>query len=85
MRQYCESASQYGDAACPTNVKHRHVTIILNPNAKKGFVCFSIRIRYNCHGGLQGKILKLEIPKILQPCEYVGDFLLITMQFLFAA
>ena len=36
MRQYCESASQYGDAPCPNNVKHRHVTIILNPNAKKG-------------------------------------------------
>ncbi|XP_053978909.1 acylglycerol kinase, mitochondrial isoform X2 [Hylaeus volcanicus] len=36
MRQFCESASQYGDAPCPTNKKHRHVTIILNPNAKKG-------------------------------------------------
>ncbi|XP_078037482.1 acylglycerol kinase-like protein Mulk [Augochlora pura] len=36
MRQYCEIASQYGDAPCPTHVKHRHVTVILNPNAKKG-------------------------------------------------
>ena len=35
--------------------------------------------------GSQGKIPKPEIPKILKPCEYVEDFLLITMQFLFAA
>nr|XP_033327193.1 acylglycerol kinase, mitochondrial isoform X1 [Megalopta genalis] len=36
MRQYCETASQYGDAPCQTQTKHRHVTVILNPNAKKG-------------------------------------------------
>ncbi|XP_076766711.1 acylglycerol kinase-like protein Mulk [Xylocopa sonorina] len=36
MRQYCENASQYGDLPLPTNVKPRHVTIILNPVAKKG-------------------------------------------------
>lgn len=38
MRQYCESVSQYGDLPLPTNIKPRHVTIILNPTAKKGFV-----------------------------------------------
>ncbi|XP_060821605.1 acylglycerol kinase, mitochondrial [Bombus pascuorum] len=36
MRQYCESVSQYGDFPLPTNIKPRHVTIILNPTAKKG-------------------------------------------------
>ncbi|XP_076174287.1 acylglycerol kinase-like protein Mulk [Ptiloglossa arizonensis] len=36
MRQYCESASRYGDNPCLTSTKNRHVTIILNPNAKKG-------------------------------------------------
>ncbi|XP_076297367.1 acylglycerol kinase-like protein Mulk [Lasioglossum baleicum] len=36
MRQYCETASLYGDAPCPTNMKNRHVTVILNPNAKNG-------------------------------------------------
>lgn len=36
MRQYCESISQYGDLPLPTNIKPRHVTIILNPAAKKG-------------------------------------------------
>ncbi|XP_076654981.1 acylglycerol kinase-like protein Mulk [Halictus rubicundus] len=36
MRQYCETASRYGDAPCPTNIKHRRVTVILNPNAKNG-------------------------------------------------
>ena len=37
MRQHCESISQYGDLPLSTNVKPRHVTIILNPAAKKGF------------------------------------------------
>ncbi|OAD61585.1 Acylglycerol kinase, mitochondrial, partial [Eufriesea mexicana] len=36
MRQYCENVSQYGDLPLPTNIKPRHVTIILNPVAKKG-------------------------------------------------
>ncbi|KZC09762.1 PREDICTED: acylglycerol kinase, mitochondrial [Dufourea novaeangliae] len=36
MKKYCETASRFGDAPCPTNIKNRHVTIILNPNAKKG-------------------------------------------------
>ena len=33
----------------------------------------------------QGKIPNPEIQKILKRCEYVGDFLLITTQILFAA
>ncbi|XP_043251580.1 acylglycerol kinase, mitochondrial [Colletes gigas] len=36
MREHCENVSQYGDMPCPTNRKNRHVTIILNPSAKKG-------------------------------------------------
>ncbi|XP_076239270.1 acylglycerol kinase-like protein Mulk [Calliopsis andreniformis] len=36
MREYCENAARYGDVPCPTNIKNRHVTIILNPTAKKG-------------------------------------------------
>ncbi|XP_070158790.1 acylglycerol kinase, mitochondrial isoform X2 [Polyergus mexicanus] len=35
MRQYCEDVARYGDISCPTNVKPRHVTVILNPVAKK--------------------------------------------------
>ncbi|XP_032685055.1 acylglycerol kinase, mitochondrial isoform X2 [Odontomachus brunneus] len=35
MRQCCKEAAKYGDVPCPTNVKPRHVTIILNPAAKK--------------------------------------------------
>ncbi|CAK9830198.1 Acylglycerol kinase, mitochondrial [Anthophora retusa] len=35
MRQYCETVSQYGDVPLPTNIKPRHVTIILNPAANK--------------------------------------------------
>ena len=34
---------------------------------------------------LQGNIPNPEIRKILKLCEYVGNFLLILMQFLFAA
>ncbi|XP_017877920.1 acylglycerol kinase, mitochondrial [Ceratina calcarata] len=36
MREYCESVSRVGDAPLRTTVKPRHVTIILNPVAKKG-------------------------------------------------
>ncbi|XP_029032122.2 acylglycerol kinase, mitochondrial [Osmia bicornis bicornis] len=36
MREYCKSISQYGDNSLPTNLKPRHVTVILNPVAKKG-------------------------------------------------
>lgn len=36
MRECCESVSRVGDASLPTTVKPRHVTIILNPVAKKG-------------------------------------------------
>lgn len=36
MRECCESVSRVGDAPLPTTVKPRHVTIILNPVAKKG-------------------------------------------------
>ncbi|KAL6447224.1 hypothetical protein ACFW04_001482 [Cataglyphis niger] len=35
MRQYCEDVARYGDISCPTNVRPRHVTVILNPAAKK--------------------------------------------------
>ncbi|KAG7197447.1 hypothetical protein KM043_013297 [Ampulex compressa] len=35
MRQYCEDVVKYGDAPCPTNVKHRHITVILNPAARR--------------------------------------------------
>ncbi|XP_036147827.1 acylglycerol kinase, mitochondrial isoform X2 [Monomorium pharaonis] len=35
MRQCCEDMAKYGDVSCPTNVKPRHVTVILNPAAKK--------------------------------------------------
>ncbi|XP_012219224.1 acylglycerol kinase, mitochondrial [Linepithema humile] len=35
MRQCCEDVAKYGDASCSTNVKPRHVTVILNPAAKK--------------------------------------------------
>ncbi|XP_014471802.1 PREDICTED: acylglycerol kinase, mitochondrial [Dinoponera quadriceps] len=35
MQQYCKEAARYGDAPCPTNVKPRHVAVILNPAAKK--------------------------------------------------
>lgn len=33
MRQYCEHVVKYGDEPCPTSVKPRHVTVILNPAA----------------------------------------------------
>ncbi|EZA62691.1 Acylglycerol kinase, mitochondrial [Ooceraea biroi] len=33
MRQSCENVAKYGD--CPTNIKPRHVTVVLNPSAKK--------------------------------------------------
>ncbi|KAF3420722.1 hypothetical protein E2986_00613 [Frieseomelitta varia] len=36
MRQHCENISQYGDLPLSTNIKPRHVTVILNPAAKKG-------------------------------------------------
>lgn len=35
MRECCEDVARYGDTACPTNVRPRHVTVILNPAAKK--------------------------------------------------
>lgn len=35
MRQCCENVAKYGDASCPTDVKLRHITVILNPAAKK--------------------------------------------------
>lgn len=35
MRQYCKDVVKYGDAPLPTHVKPRHVTVILNPAAKK--------------------------------------------------
>ncbi|XP_066599322.1 acylglycerol kinase, mitochondrial [Prorops nasuta] len=35
MRQYCESVLKYGDTPLPTNIKPRHVTVILNPTASK--------------------------------------------------
>ncbi|XP_072761009.1 acylglycerol kinase, mitochondrial isoform X2 [Anoplolepis gracilipes] len=35
MRQCCEDVAKYGDTSCPINVRPRHVTIILNPAAKK--------------------------------------------------
>lgn len=38
MRQCCEDVARYGDTSCPTNVRPRHVTIILNPAAKKRFL-----------------------------------------------
>lgn len=41
MRQCCKEAAKYGDIPCPTNVKPRHVTIILNPAAKKRYVRIS--------------------------------------------
>lgn len=37
MRQCCIDVARYGDTSCPTNVKPRHVTVILNPAAKKRF------------------------------------------------
>lgn len=36
MRENCETVSKSGDVPLPTNVKPRHVTVILNPAAKKG-------------------------------------------------
>lgn len=33
MRQYCEHVVKFGDEPCPTSVKPRHVTVILNPEA----------------------------------------------------
>ncbi|XP_071568150.1 acylglycerol kinase, mitochondrial isoform X1 [Temnothorax nylanderi] len=35
MRQCCEDVARYGDTSCPTNIKPRHVTVILNSAAKK--------------------------------------------------
>lgn len=35
MRHCCEDVVRYGDSPCPTNIKPRHVTVILNPAAKK--------------------------------------------------
>jgi len=35
MRQCCEEVIQYGDASCSTNIRPRHMTVILNPAAKK--------------------------------------------------
>ncbi|XP_029673153.1 acylglycerol kinase, mitochondrial isoform X1 [Formica exsecta] len=35
MRQCCEDVARYGDISCSTNVRPRHVTVILNPAAKK--------------------------------------------------
>ncbi|XP_014601075.1 PREDICTED: acylglycerol kinase, mitochondrial [Polistes canadensis] len=34
MRQYCEDVVKYGNEPCPTTIKPRHVTVILNPAAK---------------------------------------------------
>jgi len=41
MRQTCENVVGYGDTLCPTSVKPRHVTVILNPAAKKRLKEFS--------------------------------------------
>lgn len=35
MREYCEEAATYGDQPLPTRLKPQHVTVILNPVAKK--------------------------------------------------
>ncbi|KAG5328748.1 AGK protein, partial [Acromyrmex heyeri] len=35
MRQCCEEVVQYGNTSCSTNIRPRHVTVILNPAAKK--------------------------------------------------
>ncbi|XP_048507133.1 acylglycerol kinase, mitochondrial isoform X2 [Athalia rosae] len=35
MRRYCEDAVRYGDMPLPTQLKPRHVTVILNPAANK--------------------------------------------------
>lgn len=35
MRQSCENVVNYGDASCAKDAKPRHVTVILNPAAKK--------------------------------------------------
>ncbi|XP_011636985.1 acylglycerol kinase, mitochondrial isoform X1 [Pogonomyrmex barbatus] len=35
MRQCCENVAKYGDSSCPTNIRPRHVTVVLNPAAKK--------------------------------------------------
>ncbi|EFN62771.1 Acylglycerol kinase, mitochondrial [Camponotus floridanus] len=35
MRQCCEDVAKYGDTSCSTNVRPRHVTVILNPAAKR--------------------------------------------------
>ncbi|OXU30059.1 hypothetical protein TSAR_015262, partial [Trichomalopsis sarcophagae] len=35
MREYCEEAAKYGDQPLPTQLKPQHVTVILNPVAKK--------------------------------------------------
>ncbi|CAL7934367.1 unnamed protein product [Xylocopa violacea] len=59
MRQYCENVSQYGDLPLPTNVKPRHVTIILNPAGQK---IVSILLRttpafsWNCFAGGDGTL-----------------------------
>lgn len=36
MRNYCEEIVKLGDAPLPTHIKPKHVTVILNPAAKKG-------------------------------------------------
>lgn len=35
MHAYCQKAALYGSEPLPPNVKARHVTVILNPNANK--------------------------------------------------
>jgi len=35
MRQCCQAVARYGDASCPMNSRPRHVTVVLNPAAKK--------------------------------------------------
>lgn len=35
MQAYCQKAANYGSEPLPPNVKARHITVILNPNANK--------------------------------------------------
>ncbi|CAH1174025.1 unnamed protein product [Phaedon cochleariae] len=35
MRLYCQKAAEYGKESIPLNMKPRHITVILNPNANK--------------------------------------------------
>jgi hypothetical protein len=38
MRGYCEEALRYGKVPLPLEEKPRHVTVILNPAAKKKYI-----------------------------------------------